>query len=486
MMSIVSEITRINNNIAAAYSACEDKGATMPQAQNSANLADTIGSIPSGSTPTLQSKTVNPTTSQQSVTPDSGYDGLSDVTVNATPLEAKTITPTSQQQVVTPTAPNIGFSSVTVEGYVPPAEPEWKYVNFIDYDGTLLYSYTKEEVQALTEMPPLPVREGYTYTGWNWTLQGLKQAGRQIVGALRMTSDGSTRFIFQFCEYDNLSIDLTFQLQGGSLVVNWGDGTSDNFSTASSTYQTITANHTYANAGKHIVSMKMDGSQGDYRFYAAVFNSASRKRLTDVCIGDRVTLIGASAFQYSSMISASLPNTNHLNNVRDYAFSESNIKAFVYPKPLKDQFNNNGIKLVFYTCEALSTVSFPESMITISTQELDGCRFLKEIFIPLGVTVINGYAFRNNSSLQRVLIPNTVTSIGVQAFTSCTILSKVDLSMYSDVNNIPSLSNSNAFGSSVVFYVKNQSMLTAFEGATNWSTYAGQYQIGGEYEEATT
>lgn len=47
-MTITSEITRINNNIAAAYTACDGKGATMPETQNSDNLADCIDSISSG------------------------------------------------------------------------------------------------------------------------------------------------------------------------------------------------------------------------------------------------------------------------------------------------------------------------------------------------------------------------------------------------------------------------------------------------------
>lgn len=47
-MSIASEITRIKNNIEDAYTECENKGATLPQEQNSDNLATTIASISSG------------------------------------------------------------------------------------------------------------------------------------------------------------------------------------------------------------------------------------------------------------------------------------------------------------------------------------------------------------------------------------------------------------------------------------------------------
>ena len=47
-MTIASEITRIKNNIAGAYTALSAKGATMPATQNSANLATTVASVPAG------------------------------------------------------------------------------------------------------------------------------------------------------------------------------------------------------------------------------------------------------------------------------------------------------------------------------------------------------------------------------------------------------------------------------------------------------
>jgi hypothetical protein len=47
-MSIQSEISRIAGNIASAYTALSAKGATMPSAQNTANLAGAIESIAAG------------------------------------------------------------------------------------------------------------------------------------------------------------------------------------------------------------------------------------------------------------------------------------------------------------------------------------------------------------------------------------------------------------------------------------------------------
>lgn len=89
------------------------------------------------------------------------------------------------------------ITSIPSGGETP--EAEWKDVNFIDYDGKNLYSYTTAEALALTALPPAPDRtsKGLTFQEWNYTLAQLKEnaqdTGKCTAGATYKTTDGKTR-----------------------------------------------------------------------------------------------------------------------------------------------------------------------------------------------------------------------------------------------------------------------------------------------------
>lgn len=121
-MSIASEITRLQNIKTAIRNALVNKGVTSAATHDMADFATDIGSIPSGGT--YQSKTVSPTTSSQTVSPDSGYDALSSVTVNAIQTQTKsssnllaggsvTLTPDTGKYLTSATVSAASLSSQT-------------------------------------------------------------------------------------------------------------------------------------------------------------------------------------------------------------------------------------------------------------------------------------------------------------------------------------------------------------------------------------
>lgn len=87
-MSIATAIQNAQQKVANAYTAVSNKGGTLPDTQNLSNLPAAINSITSGGNNQTKTFTASATSATVStVTPDSGYDGLSSVTVDLSYIE---------------------------------------------------------------------------------------------------------------------------------------------------------------------------------------------------------------------------------------------------------------------------------------------------------------------------------------------------------------------------------------------------------------
>ena len=81
--ALATAVESIENRGAVSATVKEGDTYTIPKGYH--NGSGTVSGVGGGGSYNLQSKIVTPTKSQQNITPDDGYYGLSDVTVNAIP-----------------------------------------------------------------------------------------------------------------------------------------------------------------------------------------------------------------------------------------------------------------------------------------------------------------------------------------------------------------------------------------------------------------
>ena len=360
---------------------------------------------------------------------------------------------------------------------------EWNDVTFIDYDGSVLYSYSLEEAQALTQLPALPERDGLICQGWNWTLEEIKALNRPVtVGAMYITDDGATRLHVKIKSMGGLRPELVFsQTVANGVSIDWGDGSAAETVNGTGVRNAL---HTYTGPGDYIISlMPQDGCElsfdgdllGAYNLYTNM--------LQKIHIGKNVTSIKASGFnKYCSLASITIPDSivsigkrgfgdcfslasitipNSIMSIEEYVFYNCNsLTSIAIPNSITS-IGNNAFQqcyslrsittpdnttsignLAFQSCYLLESIAISDNIISIGTNAFQSCNFLTSITIPSGITSIGNYTFKGCYSLTSITIPSGVTSIGSDAFSNCCGMSCYD---FSACTSVPTLANAGAF-----------------------------------------
>ena len=82
---------------------------------------------------------------------------------------------------------------------------------------------------------------------------------------------------------------------------------------------------------------------------------------------------------------------------------------------------------VFGYCTALSTITIPETVEQIGAYAFNECSSLTSVDLPNSLTSISGYAFNNCTALTSITLPSSLTSINNYVFSNCSSLTSITL-----------------------------------------------------------
>ena len=337
---------------------------------------------------------------------------------------------------------NDGYIGVDYDGLFPPPTVvgSGNDVRFIDYDGTVLYTYSAADFANLTPLPPNPTHAGLTAQGWNWSLADAKafvaEYGKLDIGQMYTTSDGKTRIYIKLIENRTSPVLQLYLNNQTELDIDWGDNsTHSTWTTTDANY--VKERHNYPAVGQYTIAITVINGSFTFKTSSSsdtvntLFtddktsnNSSNRTYLNSIQkieMGNN-TSIGTRAFLYcTSLASITIPNT--VTSIGYYSFCYNYALEFINIPNSVTNISGSA----FSYCTALIGITIPNSVTTINTHAFDYCRSMPLIILPETVTIIDESVFFNCLSLSCIIVSKSLTSINFNAFGNCYSLSRINI-----------------------------------------------------------
>ena len=447
--------------------------------------------------PNLQSKTITPSVTQQIVSPDTGYDAFSQITVNAMPSGSATtpattvtanpsISVNSSTGLITATTRATESVTPTVSaGYVSSGTAGTITVNgsntsqLITQAAQTIYPSTSDQTIAsgkyltgtqaikgvlLTNLTAGNIANGITVkvgdsadddrvASVTGTYAGTVPSGIKYIwtdadgeGPWNVSgyasccvdgarvNDGHTRVWFNLTDPDSLGVSIKFNASATTAPVK-----TRIIDWGDGTVDTYTSgklhSHTYSAVGRYV---------------ADVYNGAYASSVS------RIENLGSDVVNQTHDTSM----TTKVEYIEFGSHSSADVSGYCQ--------NLSTLKKVSFS----STLTWDSNKIL--TNMFYGCSSLQKFDIPSYIESIGSSAFYDCTSLTSIDLPSGLTSIGSSAFRDCTSL----LVIHVRPTTPPTLRGTTVFSnipSNAIIYVP-QGCLNAYQTATNWSSYASKMQ----------